>query len=201
MIIYGTRSAHLHSVQKTTPVCPNCEEKGTLLISVYRKHAHIFWVPIFPLGKSGASHCKNCKQALRSNEMPEPLKKEYQIIKKETKGPIWQFSGVFIAFFFLIFAGFTSQNNKKLEQEYLNQPMAGDVYEYRVANKQFSTMKVIQVDSDSLFIALNDFEISEASRIYKIDSPENYPDVVYGFSKKEITAMYSSGKIFDINRN
>ncbi|AIY13239.1 zinc-ribbon domain-containing protein [Cellulophaga baltica] len=200
MIIYGTRSAHLHSVQKTTPICPNCEEKGSLLISVYRKHAHIFWIPIFPLGKSGASHCKNCKQALRSSEMPEHLKHEYQKIKKEVKGPIWQFSGMFIALFVLVFAGFASQNNKKLEQEYLNQPMAGDIYEYRVANKQFSTMKVIEVDTDSVFIALNDFEISKASRIYKIDKPENYPDVVYGFSKQEITAMYSSGKIFDINR-
>ncbi|WP_405247328.1 hypothetical protein [Cellulophaga sp. Asnod2-G02] len=200
MIIYGTRSSHLDSVQKTTPVCPNCEEKGSLLISVYRKHAHIFWIPIFPLGKSGASHCKNCKQALRSSEMPEHLKQEYLKIKKEVKGPIWQFSGMFIALFFLVLAGFANQNTKKLEKEYLNQPMAGDIYEYRVANKQFSTMKVIEVDTDSVFIALNDFEINKASRIYKIDKPENYPDVVYGFSKQEITAMYSSGKIFDINR-
>lgn len=200
MIIYGTRSAHLNSIQSHIAVCPNCETKGSTLISIYRRHTHIFWIPIFPLGKSGASHCKHCKVSLRSNEMSEPLKREYQKVKQEAKGPVWQFSGLFLAAALIVMAGFASKNNKASELSYLENPTKNDVYEYKIGPKQYSTMKVMQISKDSVFVSLNDFEISKSTRIYKIDKPENYPNILYGYSKQEISTMYHSGKIFDINR-
>lgn len=200
MIIYGTRSAHITSKQSKISVCPNCQTQGSTLISVYRRHVHIFWIPVFPIGKSGASHCQHCKVSLRYSEMPESLRREYQKVKEQAKGPIWQFAGLFLALVLTTIAGFAVKQDKTAQLGYIDSPTKNDVYEYKLGPKQYSTMKVIEVTSDSLFVSLNEYEISKSSRIYKIDKAENYPDILYGYSKKEIKDMYQTGEIFDIIR-
>lgn len=201
MIIFGTRSAHIETKQLPTITCANCETTGSTMVSVYRRHIHIFWIPTLPIGKTGASHCQHCKQSLHATNMPEPLKREYQKVKNQSKGPIWQFSGLFVAVVLIVVAGFAANNDKKNNAAFLENPLIGDVYEYKIAPKQYSTMKVMEVSNDSLFMSLNDYEISKSSKIYKIDKPENYPQVTYGFSKKEIKELYLSKKIIDINRD
>jgi hypothetical protein len=201
MIIFGSRSIHVNTEQLKNTDCPNCQSKESLIISIYRRHAHVFWIPVFPLGKFGISHCNHCKQALRSYEMPSYIKSEFNRVKKVSRGPAWQFSGLILFALLIVFAGFASKSDRASEKIYLETPLVGDVYEYKLAYKQYTTMKIMKVTHDSIFVSLNDFEINKSSRMYKIDKPENYSKTLYGYSKKEISDMYNSKIIFDINRN
>ncbi len=100
MIIYGSRSVHLKSTQADKITCPNCQTENSLILSVFGKHAHVFWIPLFPIGKKGFSQCQHCKQVLETREMPEQIKTAYKILKKDSKYRVWQYSGL-IAFLVL----------------------------------------------------------------------------------------------------
>ncbi|MDP2527632.1 hypothetical protein [Maribacter dokdonensis] len=201
MIFFGTGSASLDSVKTRNITCQHCNNQDTIYINIYRRHAHVFWIPVFPLGKSGSSYCTHCKETLSPKQMPEALKMQYKNIKGEAKGPIWQFSGLLIFALLIVFAIYSSGKNKEDTQLYLTQPAVGDIYEYNANNGSYSTMRLEKVTTDSLFLSLNDFEISKKSRIYKIDKDENYSEITYGYSKSEMIQMHKEGIVFDINRD
>ena len=200
MIIYGSRAVHLKSAKSKTATCPSCKTEGSLVLSVYKKHAHVFWIPLFPIGNEGTSQCLHCKNVLKTKEMPAPIIREYNKLKNETKGPVWQFAGLGIIGFLIAWGSYSSGENKKLELKYLASPQAGDVYEYEIEVGSYSTLKVINISKDSIFIAPNTYEVNKRSRIYKINKPKNYSESSYGISKNQLKEMYDSGEIFDINR-
>ncbi|UTW67552.1 zinc-ribbon domain-containing protein [bacterium SCSIO 12643] len=201
MIIYGTKPVNLLSKNSKNTTCPNCQTEGSITYHIYRKHAHIFWIPLFPLGKKGYSECSHCKNVLEPKEMPRNMQMELDIVKNEARGPIWQFAGLGIIAILFVWGGFASKQDKKMELQYLAAPAVNDVYEYKAEPGSYSTMKVVEVTSDSVFVAPNMYEISKMSKIYKIDKSENYSEDVYGISKIDLNKMYSDGKIFDINRD
>src|SRR5688572_9067139 len=139
MIIYGSRPVHLKSGQSPTLVCPSCGQTGTIFLSAYSKHAHIFWIPLFPIGRFGVSQCQHCKQVLETGAMPHELRREYDNLKAETKVPLWQFSGLGVIAAIIVFATYASGEDKKKEAEYLANPAVGDVYRYNTESKQYST--------------------------------------------------------------
>ncbi len=201
MIIFGSGSAHVKTEKARNATCGNCKNQGTISFSVFRKHAHIFWIPMFPLHKTGASQCGHCQQVLKPNEMPEPLKREYQTFKTDVKGPIWQFSGLVLLACLIAFAGYSSRKDNDNTISYLARPAKGDIIEYRTETNQFSTMKVIEVMQDSILVSLNSYEIARSSKIHKIDKHENYADDYYTIAKTELQTMHSEGTLLDINRN
>ena len=105
---------------------------------------------------------------------------------------------MFIALF--IAAGFAGRNDKENETQYLLTPLAGDIYDYKTEDSQYSTMRIIHVSKDSVYMQLNDYEIGKSSKIYKIDKEENYSKKAYGYSKEEIKTMYDQKIIIDIDR-
>lgn len=200
MIIFGIKAVHLTTVELKMATCPNCRTQGSMVLSIFRKHAHIFWIPLFPVGKKGVTQCQHCKNVLKTKEMPEFVKREYHNLKDETKGPIWQFAGSGIIIALIIWASYSSGENKKLDLKYIASPVTGDIYEYKIESRVYSTLKVVNVSNDSVFISPNDYEISRKSKIYKIDKPENYSETSYGISRSKLKEMYDSGDIFDVNR-
>ena len=169
-------------------------------MSVYRKHAHIFWIPLFPIGKKGLSQCQHCKQVLEVKQMPDTVRRDYEQLKHDTKGPLWQFAGLGIIAFLIVMGSFASVKNKKLAQDYLASPQKGDVYEFKTETGSYSTLKVMAISTDSVWVAPNEFEISKRSRIYKIDKPKNYLKITYSISKNKLKKQYDTGVIFDVNR-
>ncbi len=200
MIIYGWRSAHLHTAKSQTAVCPSCNTKGSTIISVYSKHAHIFWIPLFPYGKTGVTECQHCKLVMKKKEMPDDIKSEYNNLKGDHKPHIWQYAGLLLISFLVVWFIYIGKQGKKMDQEYLVAPAIGDIYEFKTESGYYSTLKVMQVTADSVIVAPNDYEIEKKSRIYKIDKEENYPEYTYGISKTDLKKMYDSKEIYDINR-
>ncbi len=94
--IYGSRKAHLVSAKSKTCTCQSCQRQGTLIFSIFRRHAHLFWLPLFPIGRIGYSVCEHCKNLLEKDEMPPHIRREYDHLNGNTKGPFWQYTGLFL---------------------------------------------------------------------------------------------------------
>jgi hypothetical protein len=200
MLVFGTKAVHLQTVELEEATCPSCGEIDTVNLSVFRKHAHIFWIPVVPIGKIGVAECEHCKRVMKYSEMSQELKSEYNALKDEKKGPIWQFSGLVLIIGIVIMSSFLSSNNKKENLEYLANPMLGDVYEYKIEAKSYSTMKVVRVAGDSIFVAPNEYETNKISGLYEIDKEENYSEFVFGMEKERVQEMFDEGDIIDVNR-
>lgn len=200
MLIFGRGSAHLRTVAAHNETCPSCGTHGSVSISIFRKHAHVFWIPVFPIGKTGLSECSHCKNVLEPKEMPESLQREYIKLRNESVGPKWQYAGLVVLALFISFIIYIANTSDKNDQEYLSAPLAGDVYYYKTEQGGYSTLKVMSVSADSVFVAENEFEISRMSKTYKIEKPENYSDYTFGLANSEIQAMYESGEIYNVSR-
>ncbi|HEY3406526.1 MAG TPA: hypothetical protein VGK59_24225 [Ohtaekwangia sp.] len=201
MIIYGSRPVHLKSAQPPSLVCPHCGQTGTTFISAYSKHAHIFWIPLFPIGRVGVSQCQHCKQALNEAGMPHELKREYTTLKAETRVPIWQFAGLGVIGLLAIWITYIGSVDEKKELEYLADPAVGDVYRYKTETKNYSTLKVVSISADSVFVSPNDYETDKMSGVHKIDKEINYSKFSYGISRADLKEMHTREEIYDIDRN
>jgi hypothetical protein len=201
MLIYGSRAAHLQSYHSQDAICDSCNTQGEIVFSVFRRHAHVFWIPMFPIGKTGVAQCQHCKKAYEVKQMSPELRSEYFVIQKESKGPIWQFAGLMLIGVLVVVGHFSSKADKEKELTYIAAPEVGDVYEYKVSPNRYSTMKVVDVSADSVFVSENDYEVNKMTGIYKIDKDINYSPYTYGITRSMIKSMYDSGEIYDVNRS
>ena len=200
MIIYGSKVAHLKSEQSRRATCESCSTKGSIVFSVFSKHAHIFWIPLFPVGKKGVSECQHCKNVLTMKEMPADFKEEYKKIKSGTKPPVWQFSGLILIVLLVSWGMYSSGEQTKRELSYLAEPQIGDVYEFKTGSSYYSTFKILAVSNDSLHIAYNTYETDRIGDVDKIDKASNYLGEKYAISRQQAQKMYEDKEVYDINR-
>ncbi|NQX77118.1 hypothetical protein [Gilvibacter sp.] len=200
MLIYGSKAIHLGSSKPKTGTFPSCESTGSITLNVYRRHSHIFWIPLFPMGKLGRGHCENCNTEFKPKKLDESHKQAYLRLKSESRGPIWQWAGLAIFVCFVIGAVVASNVQDKRELEYLAAPESGDIYRYKAGYSSYTTFKVVRVDTDSLYIMDNSYEVDKYSGIYKIDKEENYMEPVYGVSREQVLEMHEAGDIMRIER-
>lgn len=92
MIVYDTRAKETFK-ESVFDKCPNCGSTGSLTIHVFQKYAHVFWIPFFPLGKTGVVECTNCNRAWDLKLMPDSMRQTYDTVKIQAKKPIWMFAG------------------------------------------------------------------------------------------------------------
>lgn len=94
MIFYGTRASNIGNFDIPNSKCSYCELGNTQRVSVFGKYAHIFWIPIFPIGKKAVAECTHCKRTIEQKEFSPELKKLYQENKGKAKRPIWHWLGL-----------------------------------------------------------------------------------------------------------
>jgi hypothetical protein len=95
MIIYGSKASQL-AKEAIAESCPHCQKSNNVEMYVFQRYAHVFWIPFFPIGKTGVSQCAHCKQTLKLKEMPSSLKLAYENVAAQNKTPYWTFVGVAI---------------------------------------------------------------------------------------------------------
>lgn len=200
MLIYGQKSTHLltNSIKSS---CPHCNSSNTVRISVFQKYAHVFWIPFFPLGKTGVSECSHCKQVLELKEMPQAYKLDYEAIKINTKTPIWTFIGLVLLAGLITFGVYTGNKNEAENKQLINNPKVGDIYEYKTETKAYSTMKVVNVTKDSVAVVYNNFEVDRLKGMHKLKgSNAEYDSISVFFHKSELAKKLESGEIIDVER-
>lgn len=94
MIIFGGRASNIGNFDIPNSKCSYCEEGDTQRISVFGKYAHVFWIPIFPIGKKAVAECTHCKRTIEQKEFSPELKSLYQENKNKAKRPIWHWFGL-----------------------------------------------------------------------------------------------------------
>jgi|TARA_B110000902_G_scaffold43950_1_gene48889 hypothetical protein len=198
MIIYGTRSKHITS-KKIPATCTSCEQDD-MYIAVYGSYAHVMWIPFFPLGKRVYSYCGHCKNELESTAMPKELRIKARDIKSKSTTPKWFFSGSILLILIIVGEIVNGFIKEKQLPTYINAPQAGDVYYIHDAQNEYTTFKVSQIDTDSLYVTWNNYYVEKSNDIDDIDIAENYDNVSWGLSRKYIDSVHKDALILEIRR-
>ncbi|MFT5891869.1 MAG: hypothetical protein ACI9Y7_001976 [Dokdonia sp.] len=177
MIMYGTKPVHLKTVENNIVKCGNCQEQGHMSFHYSSSHFHVFWIPMFPYRRKGGSSCINCGEELKPKQMPEHVKRVYKETKRGVKLPIWQFSGLALIALIIAYSFYASSQTSNLEDQYMASPRAGDVYSYKTEGA-YTTLKVAEVTSDSLFVIPNEYEVEKVMGVYKLDKPEKTMPII-----------------------
>lgn len=198
MIIYGWKSTPIGQEDLGTK-CSNCGSMMSVQVFVFQKYAHVFWVPAFPLGKTGGSACAHCKQALKPKEMPQDLKLSYENLRSRSKTPVWTFSGLIVAGLIVLFGVFAARQSAAANAKMILAPQAGDVYEVKEGTGSYTLYKVARVAGDSVYILHNLYETNKRSGLGDLMKKEFAPeeDVL---TKNELKELFDKGTIDDINR-
>ena len=104
MIIYGTGEKKLKTSQNRSYRCPECGENG-ISFYFFQKYFHLFWIPVFPIGRRSVAACDKCSIVYKEDRIPRELKSDFSDIKSTTKVPPYLFIGLalIITGIFLIF--------------------------------------------------------------------------------------------------
>jgi hypothetical protein len=199
MIYYGTKNKEL-AKEIVTDKCPHCGNINSIDMHVFQKYAHVFWIPVFPLSKTGIAQCDHCKKVFKLSEMPEKLLESYQNLKAQTKTPTWMFSGLALFAGIILLGIYNEKNTKAKNEKIILAPVVGDIYEVKTNQKNYTAYKVDQVLADSVYVLVNNFETNKRSGLKELKTKAYSTDEVLGFSKNELKQMLEKGDIIDIER-
>jgi hypothetical protein len=201
MVIYGTRNKEL-AKEILLEKCPHCGKQNSIDLHVFQKYAHVFWIPCFPIGKTGVSQCDHCKQVLQLKEMPPSIKASYDHLKAQTKAPIWMFSGLVVIAVLIALVVISDKKKDEKNAKLILAPQPGDIFEIKTKDNQYTLYKVAQVTGDSVFVRVNNFETNKATGLngMKRKGDKEYSEDVLPLSKADLKEMLDDGEIIDIDR-
>lgn len=201
MFVYGSKSKEL-AKEIIIEKCPNCGSQNSLDMHVFQKYAYLSWLPLFPIGKTGVSECTQCRQVLKSGQMPPAVKTAYDNLKAQTRTPWWTFIGSALFAIFIAWLVVADRANDKENAILILSPHMGDVFDVKTKAGAYTLYKVAKVKGDSVFVRINEFEVCRRSGLPKIRTKGDaaFPADLYGFSKTELKEMLASAEIVDITR-
>ncbi|MEO7309166.1 MAG: hypothetical protein ABIX01_02120 [Chitinophagaceae bacterium] len=201
MIFYGTKRKQIGK-EFITEKCPNCGAQTSIDMHVFQKYAHVYWLPFFPINKTGVSQCASCKQILEVKQMPPSIKAFYDELKAKSKTPIWTFSGLALLAVIIVIAVISGKQNDEKNAKLIAAPIKGDIYEVKTDAGQYTLYLVDEVLGDSIFLRTNNYETNKSSGIsdLKRKGMTAYSEDTYAFSKGEIKAKFDKKEIFDVDR-
>ena len=200
MIVFGSNSSHLKFEHLKEAVCPHCQSQDVIDIHVFGRYAHIFWIPVFPMGKIGTTSCQHCKQTLKEKELPNEFKQAFKHFKGSLKTPIWHFSGLILIALFVGWSIYAGKQNQVQNDSSIANPKVGDVYEVKTNDKYYSLLKVTRVGEDQISIVSNKFEVSRTSKLQLIDKEDNFQGETFEMDKDRVLELYRTGDIIDVKR-
>lgn len=106
MLIFGSKLKLLVMQILQGITCMHCNSQNTTNAAIYQKIAHFFWLPLFPMGKTGGTECSHCKQILREKELSLSVKPAYDALKAQTKTPISVYWGAAVLIILFIIGRF-----------------------------------------------------------------------------------------------
>lgn len=94
MLIYGKRASRLFQKDVHGITCKHCQNADIHRITIFSNYAHVYWVPLFPLGKPIVAECQHCKKTIAYDEFSEDLKQASEAIRPAVKTPLWNWTGL-----------------------------------------------------------------------------------------------------------
>jgi hypothetical protein len=201
MIIYGSRATQLAKEPISVP-CPHCQSSNTIDMYVFQRYAHVFWIPFFPVAKTGASQCGHCKKVLKLKEMPSSLRVAFNEVKSRTKTPLWTFIGVALIGILIINGAIASGMHDARVSERLKSPQAGDILEVKKSAGIFTLYKISAVQADSVAVLPLLYSVNQQSGLSKLESGQyaQFSDEPKMYSRENLSVLLHAGEILDVIR-
>ena len=199
MIIYGYRSSHLLT-ESVSGVCPACTLPDVLRMSVFGRYAHVYWVPLFPIGKTGASECGHCRQVLRPTDMPAALQQHFRGLKQRAQAPWWHFAGLVLLLALVAWVVVAGKQDQRDNQTFIRVPHKGDLYHIRTENGHYSLLKVQDVAGNSVRLLANNYEIDNKTKVNELNKPENFSPEPVELTRYDLRIMLQKQEIVDVER-
>ncbi len=203
MIFYGTNASRLKEGVLNNVTCPACGEITSMNYTVFGRYAYLYWIPVFPLGKTTVLECNSCKTTFKLEELPQQIQQNFEI-ERHCGIPLKHFAGLFIILAFVSWALYANAKDKENEAIYLDAPKVGDIYHMEGSSSSYYTSaKVIAIENDSVFIVANDFETNKRSGVSDINKDSNYnqDENTYGSTIADIKQLYTDEVIYKIERD
>ena len=175
--------------------CDNCNDFGQRF-SVYQDYFHLFFIPMFPLGKKTIqSTCLKCNDGFN-----EEKKNHYLSV---TRTPIYLYTGLILLACLIISLVISIRNDQKQTAEYVANPMINDVYLMREGEGKERTyyfLKIKNIDSDTVELLHSYFEYYSYVSTMS-DSDYFVSDEAFRVSKTDLKDYLENGNIHAVERN
>jgi hypothetical protein len=201
MIFYGSKATAIGGETLYEVACPHCGTKGETEAVVYARYAHVYWIPIFSMGKKAACECKHCLRTFVEGKDARALQPAFNELKARAKVPIWHWAGAALIGVSIIASSISGGENDKKRAQFVAQPEVGDVYHIKMTDGNYSTMKVRTISADSVEMFMNTLSVNKLSGIGKLEASTNYTDTEVGsFAKTDLKSMLEKHEIVEIKR-
>jgi hypothetical protein len=201
MIIYGSKATEL-ATESLPGKCESCGTAKSLQMTIFQKYAHIFWIPFFPIGKTGVTYCSHCKHALEKKEFNSSLIQEYESLKIKSKMPLWTFSGLAILAVLITWGVISNKQKGEENAKNISSAQKGDIYEIKKGYKQYTLYKVERVVADTVFMLVHQYESNKLTGLIELkeQGDKGYAEGSIPIVKSELKAMLDRGEVVDIDR-
>lgn len=207
MIIYGTNGSHVRTIPQPGLSCPSCTNAENLHLSVFSRYAHVYWIPFFPYKKPALAQCMHCQGAWELADLPAEageVKQALLSVKKETRAPWWQWSGLAVLVLALLWGVIAAQRDEQDNSAYLAAPRAGDIYTVRTEDStgkaQYSLMKVVSAKGNAVELVANEYVTNSATPLSKLNDPEKYSKESFPLTQLDLQIMHNKGELTDVDR-
>ncbi|MFN2396890.1 MAG: hypothetical protein ABR597_14515 [Bacteroidales bacterium] len=201
LLIYGNRTAIIARKGIESAICSRCDSAGRLVYQVHSRHLHVFWIPLFSAEKYGSIYCEKCRALRIEEDVPDELYADLEEFVEETKAPPWQYTGIALAIMALIIVPNFIEIKTNEDIQLLSKPQVGDIYEFITQNNTFSTLQVIEIDEDSIWVAPNRYSARKIENLNKIKLEHyHYPELKRGICRENLIERYQEGEILKITR-
>lgn len=201
MIIGGTGKIDI-AIHAISNACPHCENEDCIEMVVQQKYASLYWIPLFPLPKTGYFVCSHCRYKREEKEFDKQFKLVLKNLIENTKTKWWTWTGTGIILLLVIAAFWRSDYKDKQDWLYIQNPKMEDVYDIEKNGGVYSTWIVDHVAGDTIFLMANRYETTRFLDLENLRNQglEAYGDSVFFFSKSEILKMYENEEIIGVKR-
>lgn len=200
MLIFGSRASKIAS-ETLEDKCANCA-RHTVQVFVFQKYAHLFWIPLFPIGKSTITECSHCKKISTLKESSSTLSGIYHSPVSGVKTPIWTYSGIGVMVVLVTWAIFIDKQKVERNARIILNPVYGDVYEVKKGHDQYTLFKVDDVIEDTVYLFVSQYETNKASGLASLKNKgdDAYSDASEPMLLNDLKSMLEKGEIIDIDR-
>jgi zinc-ribbon family len=204
MIFYGTNSSNLKTGTLRNVSCPHCATDSSMNYSIYGKYFYIYWIPVFPIGRTNIAECNHCKATYNLKDLDQSVQNKFQQEqdRNPVKTPIKLYSGLIIGAIIAIGVFAFALKSDADSEDFAKNPKVGDVFYETTASGKFSTSVVTKIDKDSVYVLQNNIETDQKTDVEKSCVTKTNYEYPYAMTRKQIIDFVKVGdSIYEIKRN
>jgi hypothetical protein len=203
MLIFGLNKSKI-ATEGIQGNCVHCRTRFSIDAVVHGRYFHLFYIPVFPVGKQVSTLCSHCKQSLEGNEAREIYGSDLQEVKRRARAPLWHYSWLFIWLTITPFFIYFENKTKEKDLIYITEPYDGDIYEIKTGLWSYTLYKVAESKPDSIFFYPNKYTVIKKRKLEdeKMLKPESFDLATrIAFSKSDLKEMRENKEVLGIQRS